>query len=41
MVCLGGNQGDEVNHSTYCTSKLLGVRRLRSLDQLQGPNNKI
>ena len=41
MVCLGGNQSNAVNHSTYSTSKLLGVRRLRSLDQLQGTSNKI
>ena len=41
MVCLGGNQSDEVNHSTYSTAKLLGIRRLRSLDLLQGGSNKI
>lgn len=39
--CLGGNQADEVNISTYSLSKLLGIRRLRSLDQLQGASNKI
>jgi uncharacterized protein (TIGR02594 family) len=41
MICLGGNQSDEVNLATYSTSKLLGIRRLRSLDQLQGGSNKI
>ena len=41
MVCLGGNQRDEVNLSTYSTDKLLGIRRLRSLDLLQGGSNKI
>jgi uncharacterized protein (TIGR02594 family) len=39
--CLGGNQNDEVNIATYSLSKLLGVRRLRSLDALQGASNKI
>jgi uncharacterized protein (TIGR02594 family) len=41
MLCLGGNQSDQVNRATYPTSKLLGIRRLRSLDQLQGSSNKI
>lgn len=41
MLCLGGNQADEVNVSAYSTSKLLGIRRLRSLDLLQGGSNKI
>lgn len=39
--CLGGNQSDSVNIQTYPLSKLLGVRRLRTLDQLQGGSNKI
>lgn len=39
--CLGGNQSDQVNIATYSLSKLLGIRRLRSLDQLQGGTNKI
>ena len=38
---LGGNQNDEVNVSSYPLSKLLGIRRLRSLERLQGPTNKI
>lgn len=38
---LGGNQGNEVNISTTGTERLLGVRRLRSLDRLQGTSNKI
>lgn len=33
---LGGNQSNEVNVATYSTSMLLGVRRLRTLDLLQG-----
>ena len=41
MLCLGGNQRDEVNRTPYPTNKLLGIRRLRSLDQLQGGSNKI
>lgn len=41
MLCLGGNQSDEVNQSVYGTRKLLGICRLRTLDQLQGPSNKI
>ena len=41
MICLGGNQRDEVNYATYDTSMLLGVRRLRSLEKLQGASNKI
>lgn len=39
--CLGGNQSNEVNISNYSLSKLLGIRRLRSLDSLQGKSNKI
>lgn len=38
---LGGNQSDSVNIAESGTSKLLGIRRLRSLDQLQGSSNKI
>lgn len=41
MLCLGGNQADSVNYTYYSTNKLLGIRRLRSLDQLQGGSNKI
>ncbi len=38
---LGGNQNNEVNIATTGTDRLLGVRRLRSLDRLQGGSNKI
>ena len=38
---LGGNQNNQVNLTTYTTSSILGIRRLRSLDSLQGPSNKI
>lgn len=41
MLCLGGNQRDEVNRSLYPTPKLLGIRRLRSLEKLQGSSNRI
>lgn len=40
-VCLGGNQNDAVNLQSYPLSKLLGIRRLRSLETLQGGSNKI
>jgi uncharacterized protein (TIGR02594 family) len=33
---LGGNQSDSVSIATFTTHQLLGVRRLRSLDSLQG-----
>lgn len=36
LYLLGGNQNDEVNITAYPVSRLLGVRRLRSLDRLQG-----
>jgi len=38
---LGGNQNNEVNITTTSPDRLLGVRRLRSLDRLQGGSNKI
>lgn len=38
---LGGNQGDKVSIANSDADKLLGIRRLRTLDQLQGPTNKI
>lgn len=38
---LGGNQSDSVNISSYPKSSVLGIRRLRTLDSLQGPSNKI
>jgi len=34
---LGGNQGDSVSISSYSAKQLLGIRRLRTLDMLQGP----
>jgi uncharacterized protein (TIGR02594 family) len=41
MLCLGGNQNNEVNRTRYPTNKLLGIRRLRSLEQLQGGSSRI
>jgi uncharacterized protein (TIGR02594 family) len=41
VLGLGGNQRDEVNISRYATNRLLGVRRLRTLESLQGSSNKI
>lgn len=41
VLGLGGNQNDEVNISRYSTDRLLGVRRLRTLESLQGISNKI
>lgn len=41
VLGLGGNQGNEVNIESFGTARLLGVRRLRSLDRLQGGSNKI
>lgn len=41
MRCFGGNQRNAVNVSPYETRKLLGIRRLRSLEILQGSSNKI
>lgn len=38
---LGGNQTNMVNIADSDADKLLGIRRLRSLEQLQGPTNKI
>lgn len=39
--CLGGNQSDSVCLSNYSLAKLLGIRRLRSLDILQGSTSKV
>lgn len=36
LYLLGGNQNDAVNITAYPDSQLLGIRRLRSLDSLQG-----
>lgn len=36
IYTLGGNQGNEVNVSAYPESRLLGIRRLRTLDRAQG-----
>jgi len=36
LYLLGGNQNNEVNITAYSTAQLLGIRRLRSLDRLQG-----
>jgi uncharacterized protein (TIGR02594 family) len=41
IYVLGGNQNNAVNILGYRRENLLGFRRLRSLDQLQGPSNKI
>jgi hypothetical protein len=38
---LGGNQNNQMCIASYDASQILGYRRLRSLDQLQGPSNKI
>jgi len=38
---LGGNQADTVSIATYSTSMLLGVRRLRTLDTLQGNSSAV
>jgi uncharacterized protein (TIGR02594 family) len=37
LYLLGGNQNNAVNIIAYPVDRLLGVRRLRSLDKLQGP----
>lgn len=36
LYLLGGNQNDSVNITAYPVERLLGIRRLRSLDRLQG-----
>lgn len=41
LYLLGGNQNNAVNITAYPVSQLLGIRRLRPLDQLQGTSNKI
>lgn len=41
IYVLGGNQGNEVNVSGYPRERLLGIRRLRSLDRLQGSSSKL
>lgn len=38
---LGGNQNDSVSIATYSESMLLGYRRLRTLDELQGKSTSI
>lgn len=38
---LGGNQSNSVSIADSDASQLLGVRRLRSLERLQGPTNRI
>jgi uncharacterized protein (TIGR02594 family) len=40
LYLLGGNQSDAVNISSYGTDRLLGIRRLRSLDRLQGNTSR-
>lgn len=41
IYVLGGNQGNEVNVSGYPRERLLGIRRLRTLDRLQGSSSKL
>ena len=36
LYLLGGNQNNEVNITAYGPERLLGIRRLRSLDRLEG-----
>jgi uncharacterized protein (TIGR02594 family) len=36
LYLLGGNQSNAVNVSTYPVTRLLGIRRLRPLDRLEG-----
>lgn len=36
LYLLGGNQKDAVNITTYPVTRLIGIRRLRSLDRLEG-----
>jgi len=38
---LGGNQADSVSVTEYPTNKVLGYRRLRSLDALQGKSSSL
>lgn len=38
---LGGNQNNSVSEATFSESHLLGYRRLRSLDRLQGPTSLV
>lgn len=38
---LGGNQNNAVTEATFSESMLLGYRRLRSLDRLQGPTSLV
>lgn len=38
---LGGNQADSVSIATYSTTQVLGFRRLRSLDSLQGKSSAV
>ena len=40
LYLLGGNQNNEVNITAYDPGKLLGIRRLRSLDRLQGNTSR-
>lgn len=40
LYLLGGNQNNEVNITAYDPGKLLGIRRLRSLDRLQGSTSR-
>lgn len=37
---LGGNQNNEVNITSYARSMVLGIRRLRTLDRLQGSTSR-
>jgi uncharacterized protein (TIGR02594 family) len=41
LYLLGGNQSDQVNITSYGTDRLLGIRRLRSLDRLQGNTSRV
>lgn len=41
LYLLGGNQGDCVCISAFPEARLLGVRRLRTLTQLQGSTSRI
>lgn len=40
VYLLGGNQGNEVNITAFPASRVIGVRRLRPLDRLQGNSSR-
>ncbi len=41
LYLLGGNQSNAVNITAYGTDRLLGIRRLRTLDRLQGGGARV